>query len=162
MPQGPCSLSNLSWRTQIFSPEGSFLLIQLQTYTKGERIMMAKFLGQVDMEVAGLTRDLMELEELEEQEMREDRRQRRCWTREWLLCGPLHCHYEPGLSAVHACRCGHLPFHPGPDRGEDHQTDNLFQAPHLSKAKLLFTLWYLATGNYYRYLRFGFRWPTTP
>lgn len=77
MPQGPCSLFNLSWMTQVLSPEDSILLIQLQTYTMGDRVMMAKFLGQVDMELAGLARDLVELEELEEQEMREDRRQRR-------------------------------------------------------------------------------------
>jgi len=76
------------------SPEASILLLQLHTYTLGDRVMMVKYLGQVDMELAGLARDLVELEELEKQEMREDRRQGRWWTRDWLLRRPLHGQYE--------------------------------------------------------------------
>lgn len=91
MPQGPCCLSTLSWRTQILSHEHSNFGIQLLTYTMGDRVMMAKFLGQVDMEFAGLARYLVELEE---QEMRWATRQRIRWTNVWLVRRPLHCQYE--------------------------------------------------------------------
>ncbi len=54
----------LTWtlRTQVLSPEDSILHIQQHTYTMGDRVMVAKYLGQVDMELAGLARDLVELE----------------------------------------------------------------------------------------------------
>ncbi|KAL5010434.1 hypothetical protein ScPMuIL_012739 [Solemya velum] len=46
-------------------------IIILHTYTIDGRVMIAMFLGQVNMELAGLARDLVDLEDLEEQERRE-------------------------------------------------------------------------------------------
>lgn len=134
----------------------------------GDRVMMAKYFGQVDMELAGLARDLVELEELEEQERREDRRQRRWWTRDWLLRRPLHGQYEALMAELELedpqtfqqfLRLDVATFHDILARIEGRITKQTtyFRRPISPGLKLAFTLRYLATGNYYRDLRFGFR-----
>ena len=130
--------------------------------------MVAKYLGQVDMELAGLARDLVELEELEEQERREDRRQRRWWTRDWLLRRPLHGQYEALMAELELedpqafqefLRLDVATFHDILARIEGRITKQTtyFRRPISPGLKLVFTLRYLATGNYYRDIRFGFR-----
>ena len=123
---------------------------------------MAKYLGQVDMELAGLARDLVELEELEEQERREDRRQRRWWTRDWLLHRPLHGQYEALMAELKMedpqgfqqfLRVDVATFHDILARIEGRITKQTtyFRRPISPGLMLAFT------GNYYRDLRFGFR-----
>ncbi|XP_014661400.1 PREDICTED: uncharacterized protein LOC106804647 [Priapulus caudatus] len=117
-----------------------------------------------DVELLGYARDLMELEEEEEMQ----RRPKCCQTRPWLLRRPMYGHYEALMYELELedpqafqefTRMDVETFHDLQTRVEPllTKTSTRLRQPICPGLKLALTLRYLATGEFYRSLRFNFR-----
>ena len=133
-----------------------------------DTVSMIRCLGHVNCELGCLAQNLVEIEELEELERREGRRSRRWWSRKWLLRRPIHGQYDTLMAELQLedretfkrfLRVDVATFQDILARIEGKITKQTtsFRDPISPGLKLAFTLRYLATGNSYRDIRFGFR-----
>lgn len=124
--------------------------------------VLVNYMHNDNVEMLAHARDLMQVEEEEE------RRPRRWWTRQWLLRRPFLGQYDALLQELRMedqdafaefIRMDVGTFHELEARLGDHLTKKTtrLRQPVSPGLKLALTLRYLATGEYYRSLRFSFR-----
>ena len=133
--------------------------------SRSRRSRILRVLHEQNVQMLALAHAAVDLEQLE---ARQQRRRRRWWVRPIYVSRPLHGHYDCLMQELHLddhttfkefLRVDEATFHDLLARVEvriTRQTTNA-RLPISPGMKLAFTLRFLATGNYYRDMRFSFR-----